>query len=288
MTTTLSTQHEIEITDVEYIRHEDGPLLLRLYRPSGVGPFPLIVDVHGGAWCSKDRTDDAVIDEALARSGVVVAALDFRMPPRAQYPASLADINYAIRWLKVRAHELSSRRDWFGILGVSSGGHQAMLAAMRPNDARYAALPGDASVDATLRCAVLCWPVIDPLARYRYAKKRLESGDQQWQRAADRVACHDLYWPSEAAMDEGNPALAIERGEPVQMPPVLYLQGTLDKSHPRENLERFVAKYCKAGGKLDFHWFEGVGHAFISKDPKGAAALDAVSKIIEFVHRELH
>ena len=92
--------------DVEYLSHGGSPLLLRLFKPKGAGPFPLMIDLHGGAWCSQDRTSDAMFNEALAKSGVVVAALDWRMPPIAGYPASLADINYATRWLKARAGEL--------------------------------------------------------------------------------------------------------------------------------------------------------------------------------------
>ena len=126
------TNHDLEIQDVEYRRDGDTPLLLRLFKPSGAGPFPLIVELHGGAWCRGDRTNDTLLNEALARSGVVVAALDWRMPPAASYPASLADINYAVRWLKARAGELRSRPELVGIMGSSSGGHQAMLAAMRP------------------------------------------------------------------------------------------------------------------------------------------------------------
>lgn len=286
MTAAVLTRYEIDVEDVEYIRHENKPLLARLYKPRGKGPFPLIIDLHGGAWCKKDRTSDAGTDEPLARSGVVVVALDFRMAPAAQYPASLADINYAIRWLKTRATELGSRPDRVGILGVSSGGHQAMLAAMRPDDPRYAALPLPAKVaiDARLRCAVLCWPVIDPLGRYHYAKKLKAGGNSK---ADEWVSCHDQYWPNEAAMAEGNPTLALERGEPAQIPPVLYLQGTADAAHPRPNLDRFIAGYRKAGGRVDLHFFEGMGEAFITSDPSSPAAIEAIDKIIEFVHREI-
>src|SRR5258706_6847747 len=171
MTTTELTSYAIDVSDIEYLRHGDQPLLARVYKPRGAGPFPIIVDLHGGAWCKKDRTSDAGTDEPLAKSGVIVVALDFRMPPDAGYPASLVDVNYAIRWCKARAAEWNGRADRVGILGVSSGGHQAMLAAMRPADARYAALPlpGKPAVDAKIHCAVMCWPVIDPLGRYRYA-----------------------------------------------------------------------------------------------------------------------
>lgn len=287
MTTATATRYEISAEDIEYLRHGDKPLLARVYRPHGAGPFPLIVDLHGGAWCNKDRTSDAGIDEPLARSGVVVVSLDFRMPPEAGYPASLVDVNYAIRWCKARARVLYSRPEMVGILGVSSGGHQAMLAAMRPHDPRYAALPLSARIpaDATVRAAVLCWPVIDPLGRYHYAKQ-MQAGTLK--KPADNwVHCHDRYWPDEAAMAEGNPTLALERSEKVQMPPVLYLQGTADVAHPVPNRNRFIENYRKAGGRVELHLFEGVGEAFITNDPTSPAALSAIDKIIEFVHREI-
>ncbi|MGH7966353.1 MAG: alpha/beta hydrolase, partial [Candidatus Binatia bacterium] len=90
-----SKDFAIDIEDVEYLRHGDTLLLARLFKPRGQGPFPLIVELHGGAWCMGDRLMDVGINEPLAKSGVVVVAIDFRMPPVAPYPASLADINYA-------------------------------------------------------------------------------------------------------------------------------------------------------------------------------------------------
>jgi len=287
MDTATLTRYEITTEDVEYLRHGDKPLLARIYKPRGQGPFPLIVDVHGGAWCNKDRTSDAGTDEPLARSGVVVVSLDFRMPPEAGYPASLADINTAIRWCKSRARALYTRPDTVGILGVSSGGHQAMLAAMRPHDPRYAALPLSAgtSLDATVRAVVLCWPVIDPLGRYHYARQN-QSGPLKKQ-ADNWIQLHDRYWPDEAAMAEGNPTLALERGEKVPLPPVLYVQGAADVAHPAPHRDRFITSYRKAGGRVELHLFDGVGEAFITNDPTSPAALSAIDKIIEFVHREL-
>src|SRR3989475_12931966 len=166
--------YEIKPEDVEYLSHGGAPLLARLYRPQGAGPFPIIVEVHGGAWCRSDRLADKVIHEPLAKSGVIVAALDWRQPPVAPYPASFQDIHYAIRWLKARATELGSRPDMVGSMGNSSGGHQAMLLGMRPFDARYGALPqpaGRPAADATVRCGIMTLPVIDPLGRGHQRKQ---------------------------------------------------------------------------------------------------------------------
>jgi acetyl esterase/lipase len=133
----VPARFEVEERDVEYCRHGGAPLLARLYRPKGDGPFPALVEVHGGAWASGDRLKNAPLNEALAKSGVVVVAIDFRMPPEWRYPASIADINLATRWVKTRATEFGSRRDLVGGLGTSSGAHQLLLSVLKPTDRRY-------------------------------------------------------------------------------------------------------------------------------------------------------
>ena len=187
----VPARFEIETRDIVYLRHGDTALLARLYRPKGEGPFPALVEVHGGAWASGDRLNNAPLDEALARSGIVVLAIDFRMPPAYRYPASIADINFATRWLKAHAGEFGSRRDLVAGLGTSSGAHQLLLSALKPDDPRYAALklPEAPAEDASLPYLVLCWPISDPLARYRMVKQK---GN------ARLVEAHDAYWASEA------------------------------------------------------------------------------------------
>lgn len=280
--------HTFDVEDVEYLRHGDVPLLMRLFRPHGDGPFPLVVDLHGGAWCNLDRTSDILFNETLARSGVMVAALDFRMPPRAGYPASLADINYAVRWLKARSAQLQVRPAKVGIIGISSGGHQAILGAMRPADPRYAAIPlaGGEGIGADVACAVLVWPVIDPLRRYQHAL-RLKAEGGTFPAQIDHVLpLHHTYWGSDEAMEEGNPVGILERGEPAVLPPVLYVQGAGDVVHPRADLERFVAAYRRRGGDIDLALYEGEAEGFI-RNPSSKAAPDALARIVAFVHGHL-
>jgi acetyl esterase/lipase len=165
-----------------------------------------------------------------------------------------------------------------------------MLAGMRPHDSRYASLPlptGAPTVDARVRCVVLCWPVIDPLARYHYAKK-LKAGGKPYPELVDLVLpLHDKYWQTEEAMAEGNPVLALERGERVELPPALYIQGTKDIAHPRADLDRFVAHYRKADGHVELELFEGEAEGFIIRKPSSPASGQALEKIIDFVHRQL-
>jgi len=282
--------YEIKVEDVEYLRHGDVSLLARLYRPQGTGPFPIMVELHGGAWCRQDRLADRLIHESLAKTGVIVAALDFRQPPVAPYPASFQDIHYGIRWLKSRAASLGGRPDQIGSMGNSSGGHQAMLLAMRASDTRYGALPQPAGFtgDATVKAVIMCSPVIDPIGRYRYAKD-IEARGKPYPLAVDElIPCHDAYWKTEAAMDEGSPATALDKGERVQLPPVLYLQGTEDLAHPRPHLDRFVAAYRKAGGVVQLELFDGEGQGFIMRKPGSPASDRALALIAEFTHKQLH
>ena len=60
MNDTIVTSNAITIEDVEY---QPG-MLARLYRPKGTGPFPAALQVHGGAWTSKDRTDNDFMAKA--------------------------------------------------------------------------------------------------------------------------------------------------------------------------------------------------------------------------------
>ena len=232
---------DFDVEDVEYLRHGDKPLLARVYKPRGQGPFPALVECHGGAWCQSDRLTEALRHKYMASHGVVSIALDFRSGNEDPYPASVQDINYAVRWAKAHARELKTRPDLIGLSGQSSGGHLAMLVAMRPHDPRYEAIAlpaGSAPQDATVRCVVMSWPVINPLSRYRHAKRSL-AGGADW--AKPIIPRHDSYWKSEANMEEGNPMLALERGEKLQLPPAIWFQSRGDIVHDYKDADSSFA-----------------------------------------------
>jgi acetyl esterase len=289
--------YEIDVEDVEYLRHGDAPLLARLFKPRGQGPFPAIIELHGGAWCLGDRLNDTNVNEQLARAGILVAALDFRVPPVASYPGSLADINFGIRWLKSQAAKLRTRPDMVCTFGISSGGHQAMLLGMRPQDARYTSilLSGQSGVDASVCGVIMGAPVIDPIGRYRYAKELKEKPSHP-EFVEMVLPLHDKYWLTEDAMTEGSPLQALERGERVTLPPVLYIQDSRDIVHPRAQLDRFVELYRKAGGEVDLELSEGaadpfaprnppkaLGRMYENRDPSSPTASRIVEKMVSFV-----
>lgn len=273
--------YEPRVFDVEYLRIDGQAFLARVYQPQGSGPFGLLLDVHGGAWNAgiADRTTNALLDERLARSGLVVVSIDFREAPAHPYPASIEDVNYATRWLKAHAAELHADGTRVGGLGTSSGGHLAMLSAMRPRDPRYnaTALPDAAEVDASLAYLVLPWPILDPYARYAFAK---ETG------RANLVTATERYFLTEATMQEGNPQLALDRGEAVELPPTLIVQGSADANVTVAMQERFVEAYRAAGGEIELEVFPDMPHGF-ARSP-GPDTDRALGLMRGFIARQLH
>src|SRR5262245_21003437 len=287
---------EFTVEDVEYLRHGDKPLLARVFKPRGAGPFPAMVECHGGAWCASDRTTEKLRHQYMASHGIVSIALDFRSGNEAPYPASVQDINYAVRWTKLNARSLKTRPDLVGLSGQSSGGHQAMLVAMRPNDPRYAAIPlpaGSAAHDASVCCVVMSWPVINPFSRDHHAKRLVAAGNPpDWAKAA--VARQIDYWQSEANMAEGSPMLILERGEKVQLPPAVWFQAHGDAMHdykdvgsdfPGNEPQRFVAAYRKAGGAIALEYFKGGAHPGSSPDLSQTG--DMFERMVAFVHNHV-
>jgi acetyl esterase/lipase len=268
--------HEITITDHECPRPDGTTMLIRVARPQGNGPFPAVIDIHGGGWVTGDRNQNALIDDTLAANGIVAAAPEFRMPPEGVYPVSIADVHLAIRWLKANAAMFGSKPEWVGGVGASSGGHQLLTAMLRPDDPRYGALKlaQSPAMDATLAYVVACWPVADPLKRLKMAQER---GNK------NLIDSHAKYWASEAEMAEGNPQQMLARGEHGKLPPLLVLQGTNDDNLPPDMADNLVAAWHRAGGGAELKKFEGQIHAFVNREPNSAATKEALADMVTFI-----
>jgi len=271
-------EFEVDVRDVEYQNQAGKAWLARVYQPKGTGPFPTIVDVHGGAWHNGDRTNNAGIDRALAAKGILVAALDFRQPPEAGYPASICDVNLAVRWLKAHAAEFNGTAV-IGAFGNSSGGHQVVLNALRPRHASYSALPlpNHPEINASLAYVIAGWPVIDPLYRFHFAK---EFNHQE------HIKAHIDYWRTEEAMAEGSPQKIVEHGEQVDLPPILMLLKANDRNHPLEMQERFIASYRKRGGAIEVHTFDGLPEHRMVPSPAQPETMRVIDTITAFIGRQ--
>jgi acetyl esterase/lipase len=129
--------------DVEYLQVDGKTFQATVYQPEGSGPFPMILDVHGGAWVREDvgRDEHSIMDRTLAAMGLVVVAIDYRQSENYHYPDSVADVNYALRWVRANAPRFNGSSQTIGVFGSSSGGNLVLLNGLRPSDPRYTAVP---------------------------------------------------------------------------------------------------------------------------------------------------
>jgi acetyl esterase/lipase len=278
------TPLDVRTREVDYLQVDGATFQATVYSPEGPGPFPAIVDVHGGAWTREDvrRDEHAAFDRALAAMGMVVVAIDYRQSPQHHYPDSVADVNFALRWFRANAAKFNAFPQMLGAFGSSSGGHLVLLNGMRPADPRYTALPlaGVAQPDAQPDYIIVVYPISDPLARRAYA--------QQVGNAAP-VKSTDIYFSPPGTLEEGNPQLILDRHEPVRLPPVLLLQGGADaagvvndKNVSPEIQQRFAASYRSAGGSIQLELLAGAPHNFANKmDAHAERALAYVRTFVE-------
>jgi acetyl esterase len=254
-----SAKFDLKVTEVEFRRAQNGRMLMaRVYQPQGVGPFPTLLDLHGGAWNNKDRAANEPMDRAVAASGVLVVAIDLTLAAEAPYPASVQDGNYGVRWLKSKAAGWNGEAAQLGVLGSSSGGHVAELVGMRPRDARYnaIALSGDATIDATVAYVATRSPISDTVARYQQAEKMKRD---------NMIKSNQTYFRPWETIFEGNPQQILDRREAVTLPPLLIMQGALDDNVLPALQEKFAASYRAAGGECELHVFEGCEHEWVAK-----------------------
>jgi acetyl esterase len=282
----IAKTYEVDIEEVEFLHHNGKPFIARVFRPRGPGPFPAVVEAHGGAWCEGNRANNDSVNSEVAKGGVVVAALDFRNPPEATYPGSVADVNYGVRWLKSQAAYFNTRPELVGSMGTSSGGHLVVLNALKPDDPRYAAVPleGGEKFDAHVPYVVSLWPVICPIGRYNDRKAK-PAGEQAYQNRGGAVAQQERYWLTEDAMGEGSPLLALERGDKVELPKIFYVQNPADELHPRHLMEAFIAAYKKKGGPIEVHHVNTKRYDAVRSEPEAPESKAAIAAMVAFIHR---
>jgi acetyl esterase/lipase len=269
---------EIKTWDTEFRRAPKRTLMARAYQPQGEGPFPVLLDLHGGAWNNKDRLANATMDESLARSGILVVAIDLTRAPEAPYPASVQDANYGVRWLKHKAREWNGAPETVGALGSSSGGHEIELCAMRPRDPYYSVhkLMEAPELDATLNYVATRSPVSNPYARFLNAE---QLGREEM------VQNTKLYFNPWETIHEANPQEILDRGDKVTLPPLLIMQGELDDNVRPAVQQKFAESYRAAGGECQYEVFAGCQHLWI--DDPGPQTDRAHEMVKAFIARQL-
>ncbi len=254
-----AAKFDLKVSEVEFRRNAAGRLLMaRIYQPQGAGPFPTLLDLHGGAWNRKDRLAEEPMDRAIAASGVLVVAIDMTLAPEAPYPACVQDANYGVRWLKSKAAGWNGEPSKIGVFGSSSGGHVAELLGMRPRDKRYNAfsLASAPNVDATVAYVATRSPISNTYARFQNAEEK---------KRESMIKNNTTFFVPWETIHESNPQEILERREQVTLVPLLIMQGALDDNVLPVAQEKFAATYKAAGGQVDFHVFPDSVHEWVAE-----------------------
>ncbi len=114
---------------LEYRRIGDQALTLDHYPAQGVCGAPWVLVIHGGGWESGDSTQLSALNSVLARWGMAVFAINYRLAPKDKWPAPLEDAQAAVAFIRDRASDFGISPKRWAVLGRSAGAQIAGVLA---------------------------------------------------------------------------------------------------------------------------------------------------------------
>jgi acetyl esterase/lipase len=126
--------------NIVYATHDGVELAGDLYLPAGAGPFPLIVNVHGGYWRRGARETYQYWGPYLAERGYAGFTISYRLtkPGRKTFPEAVQDVRAAVQFMRGRARELRLDPERFALWGNSAGAQLAALVALAGDSPLFA------------------------------------------------------------------------------------------------------------------------------------------------------
>jgi acetyl esterase/lipase len=259
------------------------PLELDLYLPAAEAPAPVVVFLHGGGWRLGSRHSagpayrgaDPPPFEQLARAGMAVASVDYRLSAEAVWPTQLHDAKAAVRWLRSRAAELGVDPDRIASWGESAGGHLAELLGLTTDDA---ALEGGVGVTgpSSRVAAVAAWYAPSDIAAVA-TDTGADPADPETREA------QLLGAPAQSVPDVAAQASPITHVS-AAAPPFLLLHGHADRFVPCVQSERLHEALSAVGADVDLYTYEGADHMWLGAPE---AATDALDRTVAFLRRHL-
>lgn len=130
--TGLEAGHARITRGVRFAVNDGVPLTLDIFRPERAGTYATVIQIYGGAWQRGAPGNDSAPAAYLASHGYVVFALDYRHAPRWRWPAQLADVRAALRWIEEHGREYGADPERIALIGRSSGAQLALVGAYEP------------------------------------------------------------------------------------------------------------------------------------------------------------
>jgi acetyl esterase/lipase len=156
---------------VIYCNHDGAELAGDLFLPTGPGPHPALVAVHGGGWRVGARASLHNWGQHLAARGTAVFSVSYRLAAKGKktYPGAAHDIVAAVQYLRGEAKDLRIDSARIGLMGASAGAHLSALVGLGTQSGHFLkAYPNDkfAGVDATVKVVVGIFGVYDMYANW--------------------------------------------------------------------------------------------------------------------------
>lgn len=260
------------------------PLELDLWvPPAGDGPVPVVVFLHGGGWRLGSRHSagpafaraEVSPFELIARAGIAVASIDYRLSGEAIWPAQLHDAKAAVRWLRERSGELGIDPARIAAWGESAGGHLAELLGLTGADPQLDGTVGIVGPSSQVT-AVAAWYAPSDVGAVA-ADNGVDPMDGSTRESLLLGAAAPTI-PDVAA--QASPISHVSPGAP----PFLLLHGRADQLIPCIQSERLFDALTAAGVDTELHLYDGANHMWLGAP--GAAA-DAVDRTIDFLQHQL-
>jgi len=161
--------------NIAYANHDGVELTGDIYLPAGTGPFPLIINVHGGYWRRGSRDTFQYWGPYLAERGIAGFTISYRLTKKGQstYPGVIHDVRAAVQFMRANAAQFYFNSDRFALWGNSAGAHLAAMVALAgdkpvfkdgyPNDPHNAVSTG-------VKVLIGTYGIYDLLAQWKYSQ----------------------------------------------------------------------------------------------------------------------
>jgi len=146
---------------VVWARPDGEPLTLDVSWPAGAGPFPMVVNIHGGAFFMDTNAIDEALCRYLTNRGYIVFNINYRLAPQHRFPAAVNDSLGAVVWAKLHAPEYHGDPRRVAVMGGSAGGNLAGMVALAWDDPAFTPTVTAPGQDARVKAAVPIFAVFD-------------------------------------------------------------------------------------------------------------------------------
>jgi len=257
------------IRDVTYVERAGVPLKADIYLPTGDGPFPAALCVHGGAWRYGNKRDMTMAGRILAENGYTAVSIQYRLAPDDKFPAQIEDCREALRWMRRNAGKYKIDPKRIAGVGYSAGGHLVTLmgvtgASAGKSDPKPASGKPKEKIDLRLQAVVAGGAPCD--FRHIPAKARWF---EYWL-GGRRSEKPDAY-------RDASPAAFVT----ADAPPTFFFHGEKDVLVRIDNPKAMAALLKKEDVPVEIHFVPDAGHisAFFDKT--------AYAKAVEFLDKHL-